>query len=987
MNEKIVNAGVSKQLALIGLFFISGALGLVYEIVWARQLSLFLGVSVYAISAVLVAFMAGLGIGSEFFGRLLDKGFSPVRLYASLEIGLGVYLLLFPVILSILQSLYVTLHVSEGGATPEIILLRAGMAVAAMIIPTALMGGTLPAMVRFFAMNREIAGGKVAGWLYAVNTLGAMVGCITAGFVMIELFGLSTTLMIGGGLNILLGVVAWLVGAEPAFQVASEKSVPAKKVKIKDQPRPDMTLLFLYGLSGFCALSLELLWTRTLILLLNNTTYAFTLILAVFLLGIGFGSAVAMKFVGKTRDSNRVLFSLFQTGVGILALFSLFGFALNETLIGILDSVMRESGFLAAIIPGGEPMAQAVMFSLLTVGPCAFLMGCCFPPIAAGFSEGVKRAGGEIGRVYAVNIIGSVTGSILAGFILIPLIGVHKGVILIAWIALVSGLYALLTSSFKARTPLAVMTLIVALPVSALLLLNTDVVYYLSTQKLDAGSDVEFYMEGPSATVLVSSQESDLTPGRRPFKRLWINGDPIAGSFREALQLERLQAHIPLLLHPDPKNALVICFGTGSTAGAVKTHRIENVTAVDISREVFMAANFFQAGNLEVANSEKLTIIEEDGRNYLLTTRRFFDFITSEPPPPSNAGIVSLYTKEYYELMARRLKKGGIVSQWIPLHHLSEADFKSLVASFVEVFPNTSMWLTKWDAIMIGSLEETPVSLDTIQERMEFPEVAKSLGELGIRNAYQLFASYMMGRDQLKEYVKGIEPLIDDKPTVEFSAPRVGVGGVSVKGGNLAGIIEFREPPPSFYFTEEQQERFKSYFDSQTSFLDGRIAMNDNKMALAAGAFNKALAKNPDNPDARYALLSLNLSTIYKALSADKIDLGLAMLGDTEKLDDDKLFEPQYHFLRAMFYARMGKTDEAETQFKSAIKLDKNYFLAVVNLAGLYDTKLDEPVRAKELYGNALKMKSTPEERVLVLRAYRDVEKRLKTEMPGLGNS
>ena len=947
--------------AIFALFFLSGAVGLAYEVIWARQLSLLLGVSIYAVSAVLVAFMGGLGAGAEYFGQKLDKGLAPIRLYAILEIGVGIYVFLFPLFLSIVEALYISLHGGGESASLYVISLRFFLAVGVLLVPAFLMGGTLPAIVRYFSTTRETSSSDLAGTLYGINTLGAMTGCVIAGFLMIEYFGLTNSLRIGAMLNLTIGAVAWVLAGEKSFYIKRSKQ-NRKKEKTEEKQKLDVTLLLLYGVSGFCALSLQVLWTRTLILLLNNTTYAFSMILAVFLLGIGTGSILASRWLKNKEGKGAILFAFCQIGVGVMALVSLVGMGMNDMVIAQIASLTDTEGWMSALIPGGEPMVTAILFSFLIVTPCTFLMGAGFPMIVEAISPNREKIGGAVGRLYAFNIAGCVTGSVLAAYALIPVVGVQNSILAIAWISVISGAFILLTKAGDKKVAplsgafvvLAVLTLYVSI--------GENIAYSLSAQKLDEGSEIEFYEEGTSATVLVSSQVTDQSVGRRPIKRIWIDGDPIAGAFREALQLERLQAHIPLLFHKNPKNALVICFGTGSTAGAALAHGLESVTAVDISKEVFHAAPYFSEGNLGVASSPRLTTVEEDGRNYLLTTNKKFDFITSEPPPPSNAGIISLYTTQFYETAKEKLAEEGVISQWIPLHHLSESDFKSLVASFTHVFPGATMWYTKWDAIMIGSKDELLLDLGVAKRRMADPEIARSLSGIGVTNVFQLSSNYMMGPSELREFVDGVEPLSDDMPTVEFTAPRIHSKGVVIKGANLTAILKHRAPP-KISFDEETKNTFDEYFSSQTIFFHGKVAENDGNNAVAARLFSRALEINDDNADARYAYLSLNIKTLYEAYNTAPADIGLKMLDHTEKLDREGLFGPQLKFLRGMFLVKAEKYLLAEKEFIKAVAKDGDYFLAIVNLAGLYMERLDRRDEAKRLYKRALELKPSEMER------------------------
>lgn len=965
----MIPAGLARP-ALTAIFLVSGAAGLAYEIVWARQLSLLFGVSVHAVSAVLAAFMGGLGLGAELSGRRLDRGLAPLRLYAALEMALGVYVLLFPVFLIAMGKIYPALHSGAEGVTLYVTVVRFALSVAILIIPTTLMGGTLPALVRHFTDTGNGAG-PAAGRLYAVNTLGAVAGCVAAGFFMVENLGLSNTLRAGAALNIIIGAVVWTFFREPSWTLPADEE--KKKRTAPGASRLDSLPLALFGLSGFCALALEVLWTRTLTLTLNNTTYAFSLILSIFLTGIGLGGASSSFALRRVKLAPSTLFGFSMFGVGVFALASLVMFAANQSITGVIGAVMPKESFLN-LIPGAEPMAPFVALALVAVFPSAFFMGAGFPLALESASPRDGKVGGDVGRLYAVNTAGCVLGSIAAGFFIIPHIGIHMGVIAMGWLMVAGGAVMLLGRKRGALAPYLLTTIAFAAPVTYAAVRAGDVSYLLNSQKLDAGSEVEFYEEGPSATVLVSRQDTDLSPNRAPMKRLWINGDPIAGAFREALQLERLLAHIPLLLHDDPKTGLVICFGTGSTAGAALTHGLSSVTAVDISKEVFHAAPFFSHGNQDVMKNPRLKTVEEDGRNYLLTTKSKFDFITAEPPPPSNAGVVSLYTMEFYELVKDRLESGGVFSQWIPLHHMSTDDFRSLVRSFAEAFPDYLVWHTKWDAILLGSNDPIGINLARMDERIKKPEIARSLKEIGVTDARRIVVNYMFGQQGVYELVKDVQPVKDDRPFVEFTAPREARVGVSIKGRNLEKVLALRTPPDLNFENPADADAFKRAFESQTLFFRGQIAINDNHPAKAAALFSQSLKFDPDNADARYAFLQLNLKTLYSALAKDEARMGLSLLEDTARLDRERLFSPQLSYLRGMFLEASGKPHEAEAELNRAINLDPDYFTAIVNLAGLYSTDLGRPSEAKALYERALKLNPSPQEREAILKAMEGVK-------------
>ena len=317
-------------------------------------------------------------------------------------------------------------------------------------------------------------------------------------------------------LNLTIGAVAWVLAGEKSFYTKLSKQ-NRKKEKTEEKQKLDVTLLLLYGVSGFCALSLQVLWTRTLILLLNNTTYAFSMILAVFLLGIGAGSILASRWLKKREDKSATFFAVCQIGVGAMALVSLVGMGMNDMLIAQIASMTDAEGFLSASMPGGEPMVSAILFSFLIVTPCTFLMGAGFPMIVEAISPNRERIGGAIGRLYAFNIAGCVTGSVLAAYALIPAVGVQNSILAIAWISAISGAFILLTKAGDKKVAPLSGAFVVLAALTLYISIGENIAYSLSAQKLDAGSEIEFYEEGNIC------DGSGLVAGDRPER--WTSSD------------------------------------------------------------------------------------------------------------------------------------------------------------------------------------------------------------------------------------------------------------------------------------------------------------------------------------------------------------------------------------------------------------------------------------------------------------------------------
>ncbi len=985
------------------IFFLSGASGLIYEIVWTRLLSLVFGVSSFAISTVLTVFMAGLGIGGYIFGRLIDKRGNPLKVYAVLEILIGLYAILLPNIISLTEWIYIKLHVLTGGSFLLLSAERFLISFFILIFPTTMMGGTLPVISRFI-IKSEGRIGVDTGVIYSLNTFGAVAGCIITGFYLIEVVGVTQSLYLSAVLNLIAGGGAYIISYKS--QVTSHKlqdSTPKSKISNRQSSDPSTgwvprnlqsLVLLAFGFSGMAALSYEVLWTRVLILILDNTIYAFSIILFTFLLGIAGGSFIFSKIQDsrfKIQDSI-IPFAVFQILIGIMGFLSLLLFVNYNLLASQLNNFISwASQFVGIGHWRGKVFATFLMTFLIMIIP-TMLMGASFPAVTQTLRFELQNVGKSIGRVYLINTIGAIIGSFSAGFILLPLIGIQKSIIFTGAIPLLFGIAILIfvAAPFRVRGlpqakasgylnsgviayVLPVSSIVISVIIIVFIFRSGDIPKLISISKIDKGNEILYYKEGIAGTVLVSSQETDLTPFRKPVKRLWINGDPIAGEFRGALQLERLQAHLPLLFHPDPKEALIICFGTGSTAGAVSGHNVNNIYAVDISKEVFNGGRYFSEGNRDILNDSRFKMVIEDGRNFLLTTDKKFDLITSEPPPPSNAGIVNLYSREYYMLCKSRLKEGGMVSHWIPLHHLSENDFRMLVSTFVSVFPHSTMWFTKWDAIMIGSDERLSIDFENLKNRLNNKKLLESLKEIGMSNPFQLLSTFMMDEDDLHKFIDGVPIVTDDNPYVEFTAPRIHHIGTSVKGRNLLNMLKYRKPvipllSPPFKkggdggFLEE----IEKYYNSYTYFLQGQVSVNDNSLKDAVYSFKKAVEINNENSDARHELINLGINSIYRILSTGEIDKGFDLVNECMGLDRDREFTPQLHNLRGLLFLSKKDIKRAVNEFEYAITLDEKYFSPYLNLGSIYTYYEIDMLKALEYYNKGLELKITAQERELI---------------------
>ncbi len=917
--------------------------------------------------------MGGLCLGSFLAGQVIDKRRSPLKTYAVLELGIGLYALFLPFGMKFLIPFYLFLHPVIGENFILISLVRFLFSFLLLIIPSTLMGATFPVISRFFIREEDTIG-KDAGTLYSLNTLGAVCGCLLTGFYLVENLGLLKSLYLAAALNIILASLSYYISRwEKVGDWLEEKRKKKKERPGKEQDEGDLkdkTILFLFGLSGFAALSLQVLWTRIFVFLIDNTVYAFTTILFTFLIGITLGSFCFSRMNLNQKNLRRT-FGKMQSMIGIAGLLTLLLFLKHNSVAGFWNEISFYlfGGATGSFWTGKIFASFFFIFSLLILP--TFFMGATFPVVFKICSPAFASAGRSLGLLYSINTFGAILGSFCAGFILLPALGTQKAIMLVSLASFLSGFYILRAEGKSTRTFSSAILPLVTIPfifLAALLFYHGDVPRKISESKLDPGNQILFYKEGITGTVLASSQENDRTPYRKPIKRIWINGDPIAGSFREALQLEWLQAHIPLLLHPDPRNAVVVCFGTGSTAGVIARHPVNEIIAVDTAKGVYEAAPHFAEGNGNIVENKKFKAVVEDGRQFLATSKRKFDFITSEPPPPSNAGIVNLYAKEYYEICKNALKPEGMLSQWIPLHHLSPEDFRSLVATFVSVFPHSTMWYTKWDAIMIGSDRELSIDFTRLKQRMEKEEVQKSLREIGFQNPYRLLSTFMMGEEGLKQYTKGAAILTDDRPTVEFTAPRIHHIGVKIKGENLRALLKYRESPiPLIKNVEEGFGKKLSPFNtSQLQFYEGRLYENDNNITKAAEKFKKAIKRDPSFMNARFAFLKIHMDLAYYFLKRGRASAGLQVVKECQETDTEGAFRPQLLNLRGLFHMSKKEFHLAAMDFLGAVELDKDFPGPYMNLGTLYGEYLNDPKKAVNYFRQCLKLNIIEEERNVV---------------------
>ncbi|MCP4644865.1 MAG: hypothetical protein GY851_30765 [bacterium] len=848
-------------LCILLFFFVSGACGLLYQVVWTRKLVLLFGTTSYAVSTVLSIFFLGLGVGSLWGGRLADRTRRPLFLYGVFEIVIGLWAVGFIFSIGWGESIVVAVLRAAGSSREVGVVLRGVLSLVFLIVPVTLMGATLPLLAKYVGQESRLRGLRI-GALYSINTFGAVAGCALAGFALLPALGYTNATYVGAIGNIGVGVLAivlarWLPrhhvdeptpGTPSTHEVIDAVAVPA--------PRIAWVVVLGFGVSGFCALALEVLWTRMLVIVFLGTTYAFTTMLTSLLCGIAVGSAFA-SFIVDRRKCPFALFGFVEMLVGIACIAMLPVFAwLPERLAQLQVDV----GFdWHRVVWVKFLLSFAVLFAP------TFLFGMTFPIVIRAVAASGSRLGRDIGWVYSANTFGGVLGALAGGYLLIPMLGTQGGVVFLGLVLFAVGAVVLMTAPDLGwgarRAPLAVGLLILAwvayalkVPTAlasvpelvqngfpllgtptglamialaafiavagALFLLPTvgglrkagililtvaglcvafayrpeNIANALNQAYMPPEHEQIYFQEGVEGTVVVVQPKGDNSGTNRV---LYINGVQATASIEKGVKMNRLQGVLPLLFDRDPRTVLFMCFGSGITAGTLGLSDFDRIDAVEISRDVLDAAPLFSSDNLGVIDRPQMNFIVDDGRNYLLTTDNRYDVITFEPMPLALAGVSTFYTRDYYDLCMARLNPGGLVSQWIPLHSLNVEVVRSLVLTFTEVFPEYCAWFVNADLFLVGSDQEIRIDYAAAKQRLSDPVIRKALTDVGFMDMQELLTCFFMGKQGVDAFALG-EPVTDDRPWAEFVAPKLVYAGQGTVAESLRALQPLFESPGRF---------------------------------------------------------------------------------------------------------------------------------------------------------------------------------------------
>jgi spermidine synthase len=874
-----------RPFGLLVCFFLSGAAGLIYQVAWGKELGLIFGHTVYAIATVLAIFMAGLAAGSAYLGSWNEQHGNPIVLYAWIELAVAAAGAFSLVGLVGVRVLYLAASPAIGAGTSLLLVLRfLGIAVV-LFIPTFLMGGTLPILVR--GLTREDEFGARISRLYWVNTLGAVTGTLLAGFVLLPTLGLRLTITWAVALNILAGLIALRPpsgssDAEVGTSAHSTAENGLSETAAKDAQQPSRRFLFFaFGMVGATAIAYEVAWTRLLATTLGSSTYAFTLMLATFLAGIVIGSVIFERwFVRARRSVSLVTFSRTQTYTGLAALIFLGLFQYMPAIIPPILRATRESF-------GGLILAQFVS-SALAMLPTAIVFGFNFPAVILLVSGGTHSKSGYsavVGRAYACNTFGAIAGAIITGFWLIPALGSFRVVALVGATNLLLAVAAEASAAPRRVLSLAFNGLLFLTVIfagfssivynRALSAFSTVLYFNLHNGKLTpaenaATVDLPFVADGLNATIAVNRTDN--------YFALSTNGKVDASSADTPTQL--LLGHLGAVVDQAPRRVLVVGFGSGMTVSAIARYAdIERIDCAEIEPAVIEAAPYLEKLNRGVLRDPRVHLYVDDARNLLLTSREQYDLIISEPSNPWIAGIATLFTDEYYAAARKHLTPGGRFIQWIQGYSLDPADLRMILATLSRHFPETTLWqVPGGDLIALNRTVTSPLRFDRLRTLWQVPALREDYETLELRHPEGLVAYYALNDSAVRRIAAGSVLNTDDRTLLEYHAPRALLNGSLLetnakllaknREGLLPSNLDRSEIRRALEASAETNLRLGNYGmavaclkaleneepSANLEILRGLVQLSNNQMDGAQSHFESAARQDPDSLSAQHWL-------------------------------------------------------------------------------------------------------------------------------------
>jgi len=763
-------------MAILILFFCSGATALVYEVIWSKYLALLFGSTIQAQTVVLAVFMGGLAMGNKLFGRIADRARNPLAIYGRLEIAIGLYALLFSLLYRVADGLYAWIGSSLLDSPLPLLLLKGLVSMALLLGPTVLMGGTFPVLAAWLQKNMPDAGRRSARF-YSINSLGAVCGAGVSGFWLIEWFGLRATMDYSALVNLVIGAIAIAIGR------SHSANAPVKDINMEaaeapaSQPQSSAGVFrwacIVVALTGAVSMGLEVLASRCLCLIFGASLQVFAIVLMAFILGIGLGSSViASPRWRKLHGETTVVFLLFGAALLIgLVVFNI------ENLVAVY--LTAESGLNRNPVGYHYNQTLVAIASICVLGLPAAMLGSVLPLAIRIASETSDLLGDRVGRLLTWNTLGAVAGSLLTGFVFMPQIGLRGSFSALAAVLVAAGI---LTALARRRPVVVAVGAAVALFVAITSADGGEDWRYVFSAGVFRPSDfnitmapvlnrsrtvkLDFYEDAADATVSV-----ERSIGTQDFA-LRINGKVDASSKGDAAT-QLLLAYLPLMARPESKD--VFCFGMGSgiTAGATLNYPIDHLTIAENCAPVLEAAKLFEPWNNGVLTNSRTRIYHEDARTVLKLSPKQYDVIISEPSNPWMVGVASVFTQEFYKMAANRLKPGGIMTQWFHNYEMDDYNVNMVLRTFQSVFPNIEIWDVDFgDIVILGSDRPWRSDIEVYARAFELEGPRKGLESIGLATPEAILARRMASQNTAFA-IAGPGPVQADAfPFLEYAAPR-----------------------------------------------------------------------------------------------------------------------------------------------------------------------------------------------------------------------
>ena len=760
---------------VLSLFFCSGATALVYEVVWTKFLSQMFGSTIYAQTVVLAAFMGGLALGNKLFGRWADRLKNPVGAYGYMEIAIGIYAFFFPTLNQFADAIFISIGTSIAERATLLVALKGLLAVALLLGPTILMGGTLPLLAAWLQKTSGDAGRSSARF-YSVNSLGAVTGSAIAGFWLVQNFGMISALQLTALFNVVIGAAAILLGDSCKEE---EKTTPRLPVVNEVDVASPSTLRWagvIVAATGFVSMGLEILAARSLALIFGSSLQSFALVLISFILGIGIGSAWIASPRRRGRASEGLIIVLLcAAAVWVtLLVFNI------ERWVDIYRIVRTGLGRT----PTGYVFNQllAVGISLVVIGVPAALIGAVLPLMIRGVSREGTPLGARVGSLLTWNTLGAVGGVMVTGFVIMPLVGLRNAfgvlALALATVALVTAWRHRIRHGMIGATACCVLA-------GALFVFGGDNWRHVMSSGVFRARETEFnpltlalrknhvsillYEDAPDATVSVERGDGVLSPVETGLR---INGKPDA-STRGDLCTQMLIAHIPMLARGGAaRDVFILGFGSGVTAGALLAYPVEQIVIAENCDPVIRAGHLFAEWNRNVLVDPRTRVWREDARTVLKLSPTLYDAIITQPSNPWMAGVGSVFSKEYYELAASRLKPGGVMAQWFHIYEMSDSIVAMVLRTFSSVYPNVEVWDTgSGDILMLGSMQPWLSSPAVFRQSFAIEAVRADFASIGIRSPEALMARQLASQRTGFAIAGAGQVQSDLFPVLEYTAP------------------------------------------------------------------------------------------------------------------------------------------------------------------------------------------------------------------------